>query len=152
MVALEWVSERPEDVRLRRLFQDILKTLGPPSLPGEYRALALWPEYLEAAWERLKPWMGREEFQQACERVRQVAEQRARELPYRVELPRLSVEGLYTDVEKVVRVTEQFEKRLPLQVVNVALLAQEVPELELRRPFATEEWRGEQPVGTGGLA
>ncbi|HSP81485.1 MAG TPA: halocarboxylic acid dehydrogenase DehI family protein, partial [Myxococcaceae bacterium] len=54
MMELEWVSERPDDARLRSLFKDILKTVGPPSLPGDFRALALWPEYLEAAWARLK--------------------------------------------------------------------------------------------------
>src|SRR5690242_9263066 len=57
MMAMEWVPEWPDDARLRNLFKDILETVGPPALPGDFRGLALWPEYLEAAWERLKPRM-----------------------------------------------------------------------------------------------
>jgi hypothetical protein len=144
MPAMEWVSERPDDLRLRALFKDILKAVGPPSLPGEYRALALWPHYLSAAWERLEPWMGREVYVRAREELLRTARRLARELPYRVDLS-----GLVEPGGQVARVTEQFERRLPALVLNVALLAWDLPEVELRRPFPSEtRW---EEAAAGGL-
>lgn len=144
MPATEWVSERPDDLRLRALFKDILKAVGPPSLPGEYRALALWPEYLRAAWERLEPWMGREGYVRAREELLRTARRLARELPYRVDLS-----GLVEPGSQVARVTEQFERRLPALVLNMAMLALDAPEVELRRPFPSEaRW---EEAAAGGL-
>lgn len=138
MMELEWVSERPDDARLRSLFKDILKTVGPPSLPGDFRALALWPEYLEAAWARLKPVMVREEWTRACEGLLNTSRRLALNLPYEVALSRERLEVLHEKVDTLLRVTEQFERRQPSLVLGMALLVCDVPELERRVPFPAE--------------
>ena len=138
MMAMEWESERPEDKRLRGLLEDILATVGPPSLPGEFRTLALWPEYLEAAWERLAPRMKGEEWGRACDALLTTSRRLARELPYAVALSRERVEGLQEDVESLQRLTEQLEWRLPVLVLGMATLVCDVGDLERRLPFPAE--------------
>jgi hypothetical protein len=149
MMPMEWVSERPDDPRLRSLFKDILQRLGPPSLPGEYRALALWPEYLEAAWRRLKPLMETGEYRSACEALLATSRRQARELPYRVVLTRDQVDALEERTGVIVRVTEQMEERLPSLVMNVALMVLDTPEVEQLVPFPAQAWRepAYAPVG-----
>ncbi|MFP2928195.1 halocarboxylic acid dehydrogenase DehI family protein [Pyxidicoccus sp. 3LG] len=134
MAAMEWVPDRPEDPRLRALFSEVVKTVGPPAVPGEYRALGLWPEYLEAAWSRLKPRMAEDEFTQAAESLRQSARRQARSLPYEVALSRERVEALGEDAAAVFRVTDALERRLPVLLLNLAQLVLDAPEVE-RHPF-----------------
>jgi hypothetical protein len=138
MMAMEWEAERPEDRRLRGLLEDIQETVGPPSLPGEFRTLALWPEYLDAMWERLKPRMKSEEWGQACDALLATSRRLARELPYEVALSRERVEGMYEDAEAIQRVTEQLEWRLPVLVLGMATLVCDVGDLERRLPFPAE--------------
>ncbi|WP_338872303.1 halocarboxylic acid dehydrogenase DehI family protein [Myxococcus stipitatus] len=134
MAAMEWVAERPRDALTRSLFTDIEKTVGPPGVPGEYRALACWPEYLEAAWRRLKPRMKDEDFQAAAESVRESARKRALSLPYAVALSRERVAALGENVNAVARVTEALEARLPSLLLNLSRLVQDVPDM-LRQPM-----------------
>jgi hypothetical protein len=50
MYPMEMVAEKPQDKRLRDLFDDIKQTLSLSSINSDYRTLALWPDYLAAAW------------------------------------------------------------------------------------------------------
>lgn len=138
MMAMEWVPERPDDARLRSLFKDIRETLGPPSLPGDFRGLALWPDYLEAAWERLGPWMKRTEWARACDALLATSRRLARLLPYEVALSRERLEVLHEDVEAIQRVTDQCEWRLPVLVLGMAAQVCDVGDLEKRVPFPAE--------------
>ncbi|WNG32468.1 hypothetical protein F0U61_01730 [Archangium violaceum] len=138
MMAMEWVPEWPDDARLRRLFTDILETVGPPSVPGEFRGLALWPEYLEAAWERLRPRMKGEPWARACDALLATSRRLARGLPYEVALSRERLVVLREDVEVIQRVTDQFEWRLPVLVLGMATLVSDVGDLERRLPFPAE--------------
>jgi len=138
MMAMEWEAERPEDKRVRGLLEDIQETVGPPSLPGEFRTLALWPEYLEAAWARLAPRMKGEEWGRACDALLDTSRRLARALPYEVALSRGRVAGLSEDVEAIQRVTEQLEWRLPVLVLGMATLVCDVGDLERRLPFPAE--------------
>ena len=133
MAAMEWVSERPDDALLRSLFADMVKTVGQPGVPGEYRALALWPEYLEAAWSRLKPRMAEDDFVHAAEALGRSARREARALPYGVTLSREWVASQGEDAAAVFRVTDALERRLPVLLLNLAQLTLDAPEVE-RRP------------------
>jgi hypothetical protein len=50
------------------VFRDIKKTLGLSQINSDYRTLALWPDYLEAAWKGLKPVTQSDEYRQAARR------------------------------------------------------------------------------------
>jgi hypothetical protein len=138
MMAMEVVEERPGDARLRGLFQDIQETVGPPALPGEFRGLALWPGYLEAAWERLKPRMRTEEWARACDALLETSRRLARRLPYEVALSKERREVLREDAGLIQRVTVQSEWRLPVLVLGMATLVGDVSDLERRLPFPAE--------------
>jgi hypothetical protein len=138
MMAMEWVSERPDDARLRGLFTDILETVGPPSLPGDFRGLALWPRYLEVAWERLKPRLRSEEWARASDVLLATSRHMARGLPYEVALSAERLRVLHEDAEVIQRVTAQCEWRLPVLVLAMAALVSDVGDLERRLPFPAE--------------
>lgn len=59
---LQLVDEEGAPDPIRRLYQDIRQTLALPFVPCDYRALAKWPTFLQAAWEDLKPWRQRDEY------------------------------------------------------------------------------------------
>ncbi|MCE9668611.1 halocarboxylic acid dehydrogenase DehI family protein [Myxococcus stipitatus] len=134
MAAMEWAPERPPDARLRALFSDIVKRVGPPGVPGEYRALACWPEYLESVWSRLGPVMRDPGYARAVEGVRESMRRRARSLPYVVGLSRARVASLGEDADAVLRLTDALEARLPGLLLNLALMVQDVPDI-LRQPI-----------------
>jgi hypothetical protein len=138
MMAMEWVPERPDDPGLRRLFTDIQETLGPPALPGDFRGLALWPRYLEAAWERLKPRVKSEEWARASDALLETSRRLARGLPYEVALSGERLVVLHEDAEAIQRVTAQCEWRQPVLVLAMAALVNDVGDLERRLPFPAE--------------
>ncbi|MCP3166140.1 halocarboxylic acid dehydrogenase DehI family protein [Myxococcus qinghaiensis] len=134
MAAMEWVAEKPADAALRSLFADIVKTVGPPGVPGEYRAMACWPSYLETAWRRLKPRMKDEDFQEEADRLLESARRRARALPYPVALSRERVAALGEDADAVLKVTQALERRSPALLLNLSRMVQDVPDM-LRQPM-----------------
>jgi hypothetical protein len=123
MAAMEWAPELAGEARVRAVWDEVRWVLGPPGVPGEWRALGLWPDFLVPAWERLKVRARSEDFTRAADALRLGARRRARVLPYTVALSRERVEGLGEDAAEVLRVTEALERRLPAQVLAVALLA-----------------------------
>ena len=55
MLDLEMEDEDCDDPHIETIFVDIKDTLSLPSVNSDYRTLALWPDYLSLAWQRLKP-------------------------------------------------------------------------------------------------
>lgn len=121
MYPMEMESEEPDDQRLQDLFKDIKQTLSLPSINSDYRSLALWPDYLAAAWARLKPITQRSEYAEAADRLREMSRSLARALPYAVPLTREKVEELGADAAAVAKTTERFEALLPGLILNIAL-------------------------------
>jgi hypothetical protein len=134
MAAMEWAPQHPGEPRVSAVWEDVERTLGPPGVPSEWRALGLWPELLAAAWERVRPLALSEDFVQAADALRLSARRVARGLPYRVALSHERVEALGEDAAAVFRVTDALERRLPAQVLVLALLARDVPGVDVR-PF-----------------
>jgi hypothetical protein len=121
MYPMEMVSDEPKDERLSELFEDMKETLSLPSINSDYRTLALWPDYLAEAWHRLKPLVRRQEYLEAAEKIRVLARDGARELPYPI-LSRERLNELGEDVEEIGGVIEKFEDILAPLIVNIALL------------------------------
>jgi len=51
MPAVRLLPLDSDDPRVRRLFQAASRMMGRPEVPSLYRALARWPDYLEAVWD-----------------------------------------------------------------------------------------------------
>lgn len=143
MHAMEMESERPEDKRLKALFRDIRQTLSLSSVNSDYRTLALWPDYLAAAWERLKPVLRREEHARAADVLREESRSLARSLPHPLPLDAKRVGALGEDTGRIMETTEQFERLLPGLILNVALFSFDwrAPKDLARSPFPAETRR-----------
>ncbi len=140
MYPMEMVSEEPDDEQTAAIFADIQETLGLSQVNSDYRTLALWPDYLEAAWQGLKPISQGAEHREAADALRELARSEARALPYRVALSREQVGALGEDADTVVQTTERFEQLLPGLILNVALLALEWRDADelTRSPFPVD--------------
>lgn len=137
MYPMEMVDEDPNDKRVEAVFRDIKTTLGLSQINSDYRTLALWPDYLEAAWTGLKPITQRNEYRQAADALRERSRALARALPLPVPLSRERIEETGEDVDKVMQTTEKFEQLLPGLILNIALLALDRADAEalVRSPF-----------------
>lgn len=137
MYPMEMEAEDPDDKRLRELFEDIKQTLSLASINSDYRTLALWPDYLAAAWAQLKPIVHRDEYRRASDALRERARSLARSLPHPVPLSRERVEELGENADAVVKMTDQFERLLPPLILNIGLLELDwqSPEVAVRSPF-----------------
>lgn len=137
MAAMEMVDERPDEPELRALFKDIRRALEVSSVNSDFRTLALWPEYLDAAWGKLAPLAKREDYLQAADTLRDTARAAARALPYPVDLSREQVAPLGEDVEAIMTVTRRFERVLALLILDIALLALDAlgPDALSRSPY-----------------
>jgi hypothetical protein len=120
MYPMELVAEEPDDERLSNLFDDIEKTLGLSTINSDYRTLGLWPDYLGAAWGKLKPLVGDASHKEAADEVRETARASARALPFRVELSRERLADSGEDIDEVVNKTQKFEEILPPLILNIA--------------------------------
>jgi halocarboxylic acid dehydrogenase DehI len=123
MHPLDMVSGKPDDKHLRALFKDIKTTLDLSAISSEYRTLALWPHYLDAAWTKLRPIVQCQAYDRAADALRHTAQAQARALPYPVLLSHQQVEELGVDADEVTKITEQFERLLSALILNVVLLA-----------------------------
>jgi hypothetical protein len=120
MYAMEVASDPPEDERVQPTFEDIKRALSLPAVNSDYRTLALWPDYLIAAWERLKSLVVIS--QHASEELRQLSIHLARNLPFPVAVTLRKIEALGEDPEHVLRTVERFELLLPTLILNNCVL------------------------------
>lgn len=85
MPEMRLADPNTSDERLRRVFGDI-KDAAPTGLVGsEYRALAVWPEYLEGAWAAVKPRRSTPEYRRATRQLRWMADEAVLGFPFRID-------------------------------------------------------------------
>lgn len=137
MPPMEAIEEPADDPAVRRALADIKRTMALEELPCDYRTLALWPRYLTAAWQRLKPVVRGEGHYTASLRLGELAGQLASTLPHPIALSRDSLSRDGEDVDAILADTKRFVRCLPPLILNVALLVLdwEAPELARRSPF-----------------
>lgn len=122
MYSMEMVAEEPEDERLAAVFEDIKETLSLSSINSDYRTLALWADYLEAVWNRLKPITQTDYYRQAADDLRELSRQLAGSLPA-VSLSKQKIEDLGEDYDEILKTTEKFEQLLPSLILNISLVS-----------------------------
>jgi len=66
---VEMVDPDAAPERVKRVFDDIKGTLGLPLVNSDYRAMALWPDYLELAWRDIKGPIGTPTYAEDRERL-----------------------------------------------------------------------------------
>lgn len=140
MAPMEMESDEPDDPRLQELFREITQTLNLTTVNSDYRTLALWPDYLAAAWNQVKPIVRTDDHAKAADRLRQTARTQARQLPLPIPLTSETVERCGQNPDTIRKVTEQFLQLLPGLVLNIALLQHEWRSADdlARSPFPAE--------------
>ncbi len=124
--AMEPGLGEPEEQRLRDLFEDIQTTLSLAALDSQYRALALWLDFLAAGWQRLQPVCQSAQFQHAADWLRQRSRALAKGLPPAIALSPEAMRQLGDDPDAVGDLNRCFEQALPPLVLSIALLRLDV--------------------------
>ena len=123
MFPMEMVDERPSDKEIRSLFDDIKLTMELTSVNSDYRTLAMWPRYLERAWQKLKPLVKSAAYTRASGILSETTDTHARRLVAHVALDRSSVARTGEDVEAIIETTATFERLLPPLILNIAMMS-----------------------------
>ncbi len=114
------------DAPTRALYAEIQRTLGLPFVNTDYRALARWPSYFNAAWQQLAPHVRSEAYRQICDELHAgVLERIAHALPNPARLRGQALrEAAAVDapLSEVVAVARLFQWLLPGLITNVAFL------------------------------
>src|SRR5438477_600192 len=79
-------EEEADHPRLAALLDDVRETLGLPAPDDLSRALAMWPDYLDAVWTQLKPIVASERYRRASVELRATARSLAGRLPFPIAL------------------------------------------------------------------
>jgi hypothetical protein len=118
------VEEETASGAVKKIYDDIKRTLGVPIINTDFRALARWPDFLREYWTVLKSLVQSPVYIESCQGIRGSGLNLAHELPEPFELTvaQLQDAGLDdADVEAAVRLTETFLKVLSGQVLNMAV-------------------------------
>jgi len=127
----------PEDSNggLAKAFRGIRAHLGLGLIPDDFRALGRWPKYLELAWADARK--RDEEAEAAIKELGAQAEDAARQLPVRVEIPPESLKDAGADPMRVRALVQRFRAALPSLVLDLALFKVQLDGAESAResPF-----------------
>ncbi|HEX7962391.1 MAG TPA: halocarboxylic acid dehydrogenase DehI family protein [Terriglobales bacterium] len=116
------VPEEHATERVKRVYEDIKRTLGLNFINSDYRALGRFPDFLEAYWEAMKPALALPIYSEHKRRLRESAFGFAAELPF---APQLSIQHMQDagveeeQITDIVRLTEQFIDLISGLVLNV---------------------------------
>jgi hypothetical protein len=123
---LTWVDEADAGEELSTVFENIRATFRGSGVPSDFRALAVWPEYLQQAWTSVQPLLSSDEFRRLGRDIRAAAEQVVGELPFRMDLGphMLRRAGLDEgDIDFVRATLNRFHASLPELVIVGAYLS-----------------------------
>jgi Halocarboxylic acid dehydrogenase DehI len=118
------VDEEKAPSPIKKVYEDIKRTLAVPVVSTDYRAMARWPDFLADYWAVLKPLAQSPLYKEHCQAMRASALALANELPqpFQLTVAQLQDAGLSDDdVEAAVRITEVFVRVLSGLVLNVAV-------------------------------
>ena len=115
----------PEDratERVKRVYEDIKRTLGLNFINSDYRAFGRFPDFLEAYWEAMKPALALAIYSEHKRKLKESAFILANELP---SAPQLSIQEMQEsgleeqEITDIVRITEQFLDLISGLILNV---------------------------------
>ena len=117
-------SVREMSAQMQQVYRDIKQTMGVPIVNSDYQALARWSPFFLAAWEDIKRWRERPEYQLLKEDIVRRAEQAASRLRPAVAIGEREVRDLLNnpeDFEQIQQTVEMFKDILPELIVQDAL-------------------------------
>jgi Halocarboxylic acid dehydrogenase DehI len=116
------VPEERATERVKRVYDDIKRTLGLNFINSDYRALGRFPDFLEAYWEAMKPALALPIYLEHKRKLKESAFSLAVELPSG---PQLSIQQMQEagleeqEITDIVRITGQFIDLISGLILNV---------------------------------
>jgi Halocarboxylic acid dehydrogenase DehI len=116
------VPEEHATERVKRVYEDIKRTLGLNFINSDYRAFGRFPDFLEAYWEAMKPALALPIYSEHKRKLKESAFSLATELPF---APQLSIQQMQEaglqeqEITDIVRITEQFLDLISGLILNV---------------------------------
>ena len=136
MDPIELVSEEANGA-LAKVFRGIRAHLGLGHIPDDFRALGRWTKYLELAWSDARKRDDEPAARAALKELWRQAEDAARQLPIRVEVPEAALRAAGADPARVRALVQRFRRALPSLVLDLALFKVQLDGAESAResPF-----------------
>jgi short-subunit dehydrogenase len=117
-------SVREISAEMQQVYRDIKQTLGVPIVNSDYQALARWSAFFLAAWEDIKRWRERPEYQLLKQDIVRRAEDAASRLCPAVAIGEREVRDRLDnpeDFERIQQTVQMFKDVLPELIVQDAL-------------------------------
>lgn len=118
------IDEDTASPTVKKIYEDMKRVFSMPVVHSDYRALARWPDFLQAYWAVLKPTTESPLYHQCLNGIRESAWVLSRELPGPFEQTVSSLEDAgmdEADIASVVRLTMLFSNTLSGTVLNNCL-------------------------------
>ena len=118
------IDEQQASEPVKRLFQDVKRTLGLPVVNSDYQALAKWPSFFQPAWDDARQWRERDEYRRLQREIAQLGDEAATRLRPAVRLDEREVRDAVGDpaeFDNLRRMVEMFTGLLPGLILNDAL-------------------------------
>ena len=117
-------SVREMSAQMQQVYRDIKQTLGVPIVNSDYQALALWSTFFLPAWEDIKLWRERSEYQLLKQDIIRRAEDAASRLRPAVAIGEREVRDRLDnpeDFERIQQTVQMFKDVLPELILQDAL-------------------------------
>jgi hypothetical protein len=117
-------SVREMSAQMQQVYRDIKQTLGVPIVNSDYQALARWSGFFLAAWEDIKLWRERPEYQLLKQDIVRRAQNAASRLCPVVAIGEREVRDRLDnpeDLERIQQTVQMFKDVLPELIVQDAL-------------------------------
>jgi hypothetical protein len=117
------IEENAAPPPVKRIYEEIKRTLNLPVVNTDYRAFARWPDFLREYWKALRPIVLAPAYREQQRALCESSEAMARELKVNIDFSpdRLAESGLSDkQIESVLRVTQTFQNILSGLMLNVA--------------------------------
>lgn len=118
------IEEERASPRVRKIFDEMRRTMDLPVVPQTYQAFARWPDFLSVYWDTVRPIVQSPIYEGCHYGVRESGFALTREFPEVVDLslPQLADAGIDDEaIASVVRICDLFVSSMSGTMLNVAL-------------------------------
>ncbi|HZO89048.1 MAG TPA: halocarboxylic acid dehydrogenase DehI family protein [Chthonomonadaceae bacterium] len=119
------IEERQASDMILQLYEDIRRTLDVPVISADYEALAKWPQFLQPAWDDIKPCLNRPEYRSLQEEIARMGQEAEARLRPQVEIHEQEIRAALGDpaeFDTLEYMVSEFTRMMPGLIVTDALL------------------------------
>ncbi len=118
------VSDESASPEISKIFEEMKRDYGIPTVISDFRALARWPDFLRSYWTLLHPLLSSPLYQECQYGIRETAWSLAKELPgpFELTVAQMTEAGMTEDdIASVVRLTQAFTRGFSGMTLNIAI-------------------------------